>query len=70
MDIIALVEFWNIFGGVIPRTRSRMNPPPRAVTRPKTITPSMSIFFLHPSMAPEIAKAMVPMMSKNTFNSK
>lgn len=70
VDIIALVEFWNIFGGVIPRTKSLINPPPRAVTRPSTITPSMSIFFLQPSMAPEIAKAIVPIMSKNTLNSK
>ena len=55
--------FLNAAGGVEPMTRSRMMPPPVAVRSARILTPKMSIFFLIPAMAPDTAKATVPMMS-------
>ena len=43
--------------------RSLIIPPPVAVKMARILTPKMSIFFLTPAMAPDTAKAMVPMMS-------
>ena len=55
--------FLNAIGGVEPVTRSLMMPPPVAVKSAKMLTPKISIFFLIPAMAPDTAKATVPMMS-------
>ena len=39
-------------------------PPPQAVTMARIFTPKISIFFSIPVIAPEIAKAIVPIKSK------
>ena len=65
-EIAAMITkkgFLNAIGGVVPMTRSRMMPPPVAVKRARILTPKISIFFLIPAMAPDTAKATVPMMS-------
>ena len=54
----------NADGGVRPRMRSRMIPPPTAVVTPRTQTPKMSICFFRPVIAPVSAKEIVPMISK------
>jgi hypothetical protein len=54
-----------VTGGVLPRTRSRITPPPTAVTSPRMATPKISIFRPRPTMAPETAKATVPTISIN-----
>src|SRR5699024_7084093 len=48
-------------GGDSPKIRSRITPPPTAVTSPRMHTPSRSIPFIRPVRAPEAAKATVPM---------
>ena len=47
----------------MPRTMSLIIPPPTAVTIPRITTPRMSIFFLMAVMAPDRAKATVPIIS-------
>ena len=55
--------FLKAIGGVEPVMRSLMMPPPVAVRSAKMLTPKMSIFLRMPAMAPDTAKATVPMMS-------
>ena len=43
---------------------SRMIPPPTAVVIARIFTPKISIFYWMPAIAPDNAKAMVPIMSK------
>ena len=43
---------------------SRMIPPPTAVVIARIFTPKISIFFWIATIAPDNAKAMVPIMSK------
>ena len=52
----------NIVGGIIPSVISRSAPPPTAVITPKTIIPNISNCFFIPTIAPEIANAMIPMI--------
>ena len=58
---MAAVGSRKAMGGVRPRIRSRITPPPVAVVRPKMHMPKMSMFLRSPIMAPEAAKATVPM---------
>ena len=55
-------------GGVTPNMISRIIPPPTAVVAPRTFTPKISIFFSMAVMAPEEAKAIVPMISRKNIN--
>ena len=55
-------------GGVTPNMISRIIPPPTAVVAPKIFTPKMSIFFSMAVIAPEDAKATVPMISRKKTN--
>ena len=55
--------FLNAAGGVEPVMRSLMIPPPVAVSRARILTPKMSIFLRMPAIAPDTAKATVPIMS-------
>ena len=48
--------------------RSRMTPPPTAVVRPRMATPKTSMFFLMAVMAPEAAKATVPIISSTKMS--
>ena len=57
-------ESRNMTGGSLPSSTSRIAPPPHAVTRPKMHTPKKSMRFFIPTMAPEIANATVPIISK------
>ena len=43
--IVAYIGFLKVIGGVIPKTRSLMTPPPHATKSPKMEIPRMSIFF-------------------------
>ena len=52
-----------MLGGMIPSMISRIIPPPTEVITPSTHTPKMSILLRIPAIAPEHAKAMVPMIS-------
>ena len=61
---LPFTPFINAFGGIIPRRISRRIPPPVAVTAPRIITPSKSIFFWIPVKVPEREKAMVPISSR------
>lgn len=47
----------------MPRMRSRVTPPPIAVTTPRIMTPKISMFFFSPVIAPETENATVPMIS-------
>jgi hypothetical protein len=47
-------------GGISPTMRSRMDPPPIAVTPPSTSTPMRSNRFRTAASAPEAAKVIVP----------
>ena len=50
-------------GGVRPRIVSRRIPPPTVVSMPVMLTPKRSSPLRMPSIAPEMAKATVPMSS-------
>ena len=67
--IITKNGFVKAAGGVVPVTRSLMMPPPVAVRSARILTPKMSIFFLMPAMAPDTAKATVPMISITNMKS-
>ncbi|MPM96765.1 hypothetical protein SDC9_143930 [bioreactor metagenome] len=51
-------------GGVLPIRISLIIPPPTAVVTASIITPKMSSFFSIPMSAPDMAKAIVPIISK------
>ena len=63
---VAYIGFRKVLGGVIPRIRSRITPPPTAVVRPRITTPRISIFFLRPVIAPETENATVPISSRTS----
>ena len=63
--IVTYIGCSNVLGGVIPRITSRIIPPPIAVTQPSTQTPSISMRCFRAVRAPDIAKAIVPIISKN-----
>ncbi|SKW51684.1 Uncharacterised protein [Mycobacteroides abscessus subsp. massiliense] len=50
----------NAAGGCCPMIRSRITPPPIAVTMASTASPTMSNFFSTATRAADIAKAKVP----------
>ena len=50
-------------GGVCPIIISLMIPPPTPVVRPSIVIPMRSMPFSSPRVAPEMAKAMVPIIS-------
>ena len=50
-------------GGVLPSSRSRIIPPPTAVVAPSIATPRISIRFSMPTSAPDMANAIVPIIS-------
>ena len=50
-------------GGILPMMRSLMMPPPVAVTIARMLMPKMSISLRMPAIAPDTAKATVPMIS-------
>mgnify|MGYP003297585194 CR=1 FL=1 len=51
-----------INGGVIPRIKSRITPPPIAVTTPRITTPKISSFFSIATKEPETANATTPII--------
>ena len=64
----ALRGWRKALGGVIPKIRSRIIPPPTAVVSPKMHTPKISIRFFTPTSAPDRAKDTVPIHSNNAIN--
>ena len=58
---------WKVRGGVCPRIRSRITPPPTAVVRPRMMTPNTSMFFFTAVIAPEAEKASVPIISRTNM---
>ena len=54
-----------IQNGLTSRSRSRVVPPPMAVTKAMIKAPNQSILFLEASLRPLIAKAKVPRRSRN-----
>ena len=54
----------NTRGGIVPMTTSRSTPPPVAVMMPSMATPKRSMPWRMASIAPEMAKETVPMISK------
>ena len=50
-------------GGILPMMRSLMMPPPVAVTIASMLMPKISISLRMPAIAPDTAKATVPMIS-------
>ena len=59
----------NADGGVLPSKTSLVMPPPTAVTIPSTHIPSKSILFFIAVIAPDIAKATTPIISKISIKS-
>ena len=60
IPVIITYEGFTIQKGVTPMRRSRIDPPPTAVTKPTTKAPNQSKFFAAARRIPEIAKAKVP----------
>ena len=59
---------WTLEGGMTPIMTSLIIPPPIAVVRPKTMTPSRSICFFIANAEPDTAKAIVPNISIAKIN--
>ena len=67
--ILTSLGFLNTDGGVLPSSTSLVMPPPTAVTIPSTHTPSRSILFFIAVIAPDIANAITPIISKTSIKS-
>lgn len=66
--MITKIGFLNITGGVTPISTSLTIPPPTAVQSARIFIPNKSIFFLLATITPEIAKAIVPIISMTKLN--
>ena len=66
MTVVSTIynEVLKEFGGMFPTKTSRIIPPPIAVLKANTNIPKISIRLDIPTKAPEIAKAIVPAISK------
>lgn len=66
MTVVSTIynEVLKEFGGIFPTKTSRIIPPPIAVLKANTNIPKISIRLDIPTKAPEIAKAIVPAISK------
>ena len=62
------VPFWKMAGGVALMITSRVKPPPSAAITERILTPKMSIPLFIASIAPEAAKATIPINPKIVIN--
>ena len=63
MANIKYIGYLKVVGGLIPKIKSLIIPPPTAVVIPRKATPKRSICFWQAVTAPDMAKAMVATIS-------